>query len=130
MTESSNGVLRQTTTKMKQKRDVVKGRLPDGGKIYSTFENGIITVSDQQCPHHFFIEIDTSQLNKFSETHRPTSGLLEIEGQPAALEAKYEAGVIRYDSSSVPEFWLEVRVRDLKKKKKLRIDEPTEVLRV
>ena len=100
----------------------MKGRLPNNGKIDWNFEDGVVTVTSPDHPK-LLIEIDTSR--EFSDTHQPTSSVLEIEGQqqPAALEAKQDQdGVIRYDSLSVPEFWLEVRVKDLDSKKKRRIE--------
>ena len=102
----------------------VKGRLPNNEKIDWTHSDGVITVwssdlekekGDLPIFEHsrFFIKIDTSQLDEFSDTHQPAPGVLEdIEGQRAPLEAKYQGGVIRYDSFSVPEFWLEVRVEE------------------
>lgn len=108
--------------KMNQKY-AVKGRLPNNARIDWIHWNRVITVwssdlekdkEDLSILEHsrFFIEIDTSQLDEFSHTHQPAPGVLEIEGQRAPLKAKYEGGVIRYDSLSVPEFWLEVSVEE------------------
>ena len=65
--------LTEFTHKIKMMRNVVKGRLPNNGKIDWNFEDGVVTVTSPDHPK-LLIEIDTSR--EFSDTHQPTSSVL------------------------------------------------------
>ena len=88
----------------------VQGRLPHGWRIAARYDRdtGVVEVTSPDTDR-FYLHVDVSQLDEYSPTHKPTSGVLE----DACLEAKYDAesGVLRYDTAEVPEFWLEVRTK-------------------
>tara|TARA_B100000945_G_scaffold310870_1_gene303316 strand:- start:3913 stop:4263 length:351 start_codon:yes stop_codon:yes gene_type:complete len=95
----------------------VQGRLPHGWCIAAQFnrETGIVEITSPDTDR-FSLDIDTSKLDVYSLTHEPVPGTLE----DACIEAMYDAerGVLRYDSTEVLEFWLEVRVQEIMKSKK------------
>ena len=99
---------------------VVHGRLPHGWRIAARYDRntGVVKVTSPDTDL-FSIDVDTSKLDEYSPTHKPTVGVLEN----ASLEAKYDAesGVLRYDTAEVPEFWLEVHVQQIIKTKKRKV---------
>ena len=95
----------------------VQGRLPHNWRIVARFnyETSIVQINSPDTDR-FSLEIDTSKLHEYSSIYKPAVGVLE----DACLVAKYdiESGVLRYDTTDVPEFWLEVRVKEIIKVKK------------
>ena len=96
----------------------VRGRLPHGWRIAACFkrETGIVDITSPDTDR-FSLNVDTSKLDEYSATHKPTLGVLE----DACVEAKYEHGVLRYDAAEVSEFWLEVHIQQIMKSKKSKV---------
>jgi len=90
----------------------IRGRLPHGWRIAACFnrETGIVGITSPDTDR-FSLNVDTSKLDEYSPTHKPTLGVIE----DACLQAKYENGVLRYDAAEVPEFWLEVHIKHFMK---------------
>ena len=88
----------------------VQGRLPHGWRIAAriVYETGVIEITSPDT-ERFLLNVDVSNLGEYSSTHKPNVGVLG----DACLEGKYTAGVLRYDTTEVPEFWLEVHVKDI-----------------
>ena len=110
-----------TALKVSSVDGTIKGRLPHGWHMAANFDRntGIIEIRSPDTDM-VSIDIDTSKLDEYSPTHKPTAGVLES----ACLEAKYDNGIIRYDSADSPEFWIEVYVKEIMKSKKQKV-EPT-----
>ena len=88
----------------------VQGRLPHGWRIAAriVYETGVIEITSPDT-ERFLLNVDVFNLGEYSSTHKPNVGVLG----DACLEGKYTAGVLRYDTTEVPEFWLEVHVKDI-----------------
>lgn len=91
----------------------VKGRLPHGWRIEARLDpdTGILCMTSPDT-HRFRVVVDTNKMDEYSSEHKRTSDRLD---QDALVEAKYDAesGVLRFDSSDHPDFWLEVNVFNL-----------------
>jgi hypothetical protein len=88
---------------------VVRGRLPHDWRIAAKLlDTGIVEITSPDTDK-FCINVDTSNLEEYSSTHEPTLDVLD----GTHIEAMYnaETGVLRYDASTIPEFWIEVYVK-------------------
>ena len=103
----------------------VQGRLPHGWRIAWSFDcaTGIVEVTSPDTDR-FSFDVDTSKLDEYRSTHKPTTGVIDH----ACIEAMYDPknGLLRCDSAEVPEFWLEVRVQQIMKSKKQKVKPTSE----
>ncbi|MEC7484598.1 MAG: hypothetical protein VX998_07400, partial [Candidatus Thermoplasmatota archaeon] len=58
------------------------------------------------------ITVDTNKMGEYDSVHKRTTDEL---AENVTVEAKYdvESGLLRFDSPEVPEFWIEVNIRNL-----------------
>ena len=96
----------------------VKGRLPHGWRIESSFDDatGVLYIVSPDTDR-FRIVVDTNKMDEYSADHKRTLDQLD---QDATVEAKYDDmnEVRRFDSSEIPEFWLEVHLQNINKPSK------------
>jgi hypothetical protein len=87
----------------------VKGRLPHNWRMKAYLDSGVLTISSRDSSN-VNICVDTSNLDEYTHSYKETSD--DVDGK---VKAKYDdkSGLLRFDSPTHPEFWIEVNVKDL-----------------
>ena len=92
----------------------VKGRLPHGWRIVAHFDkvSGVLKLTSSDTDD-FVILVDTNNMHEYGAEHERSSAKL---GGDSYVEAKYddESGILRFDSKTYLEFWIEVKVKSLR----------------
>lgn len=89
----------------------IKGRLPHNWRIVAHFAAGMLKITSPDTDN-FLIVVETNKMHEYSAEYEKTSAKLD---QDSYVDAKYddESGVLRFDSETHPEFWIEVNVNRL-----------------
>ena len=89
----------------------VKGRLPHGWRIQAHLAAKILKITSPDTDK-FLILVKTDRMEDYSAEYQKTWVKLE---QDSCVDAKYDddSGVLRFDSMTYPEFWIEVQVKKL-----------------
>ena len=94
---------------------VVRGCLPRNCSLAARFDRttGIIHISSLSLELHSF-SINVNVMNVLQHISREPIKVVVFERE-ARLFAKYESGILRYDSPDIPELWLEVNIEQMLK---------------
>eukprot|EP00966_Prymnesium_polylepis_P272216 6289204-Prymnesium_polylepis.1 len=89
----------------------IKGRLPHGWRIEARFAANMLKITSPDTDN-FLIYVETNKMHEYSAEYEKTWAKLDKDYY---VDAKYddESGVLRFDSHTYPEFWIEVTVNKL-----------------
>jgi len=90
----------------------VKGRLPHGWSIEAHYTaKGKLKITSPDTDK-FLIYVDTESMHEYRNEYQKTWVKLDKD---SSVESKYdeETGILRFDSHTYPEFWIEVKVKAL-----------------
>lgn len=89
----------------------IKGRLPNGWRIEAHFAADLLKITSPDTTK-FTIYVETNNMDEYGADYKKTSAKLDKDSY---VNAKYDrdSGVLRFDSTTYPEFWIEVTVDDL-----------------
>lgn len=89
----------------------IKGRLPHGWRIEAHFAADMLKITSPDTAD-FLIYVETNKMHEYSSEYGKTWVKLDKDSY---VDAKYddESGVLRFDSHTYPDFWIEVKVNKL-----------------
>lgn len=89
----------------------IKGRLPHGWRIEAHFAAYMLKITSPDTAD-FLIYVETNKIHEYSSEYGKTWVKLDKDSH---VDAKYdnESGVLRFDSHTYPDFWIEVKVNKL-----------------
>ena len=89
----------------------VNGRLPHGWRLQAHLAKGILKITSPDTKK-FLILVEIDKMEEYSAEYQKTWVKLD---QESCVDAKYydDSGVLRFDSGTYPEFWIEVQVKKL-----------------
>lgn len=92
----------------------IQGRLPHGWRIEAHFVADMLKITSPDTAD-FLIYVETNNMHHYSPEYGKTWVKLDKDSH---VDAKYdkESGVLRFDSHTYPDFWIEVKVNKLPRK--------------
>ena len=92
----------------------IKGRLPHGWRIEAHFAADMLKITSPDTTD-FLIYVETNKMHEYSSEYGKTWVKLDKDSH---VDAKYddESGILRFDSHTYPDFWIEVQVKKLPRK--------------